>query len=390
MADFTGDGRVDLIVGAGPGGGPQVSVFSGQNNAQLRSFFAFSQGFSGGVSVAGAPLPTATRLSFSVQPGGAHFNQPLNPQPVVRALDAGGALVQTFNGQVTLSFDNSPQGAVLNGTKTVTAVNGVATFTDLSISAVYSAYRLKASSGSLTPAVSSSFAITEPPPDVATRLTFAAAPGSAVAGQPFSQQPSVIALKANGLVDSAFTGAVTLTIGTNPGGGTLSGTRTVNASGGVALFTGLSIDKAGQGYTLVASSGTLQTGTTNPFTVAPGVSCSPRRPIKTTVTRDGSGRLKVVIEAPVGTGNDGNRLRSVEFKPVDNGVIDVPAAAGAVPRAGLTGSPGGVTVTLTEQPTTLTFWVRRTTAGRATTEQLVVADGCGDWPTLVGGGPNAF
>jgi hypothetical protein len=30
------------------------------------------------------------------------------------------------------------------------------------------------------------------------------------------------------------------------------------------------------------------------------------------------------------------------------------------------------------------------TDGQASTVELVVTDGCGDWPTFVGGGPNAF
>ena len=44
---------------------------------------------------------------------------------------------------------------------------------------------------------------------------------------------------------------VTLTIGSNPSGGTLSGTLTV--SGGIATFSDLSINVAGDGYTLHAT-----------------------------------------------------------------------------------------------------------------------------------------
>jgi hypothetical protein len=47
---------------------------------------------------------------------------------------------------------------------------------------------------------------------------------------------------------------VSLSIENNPGGGTLNGTTTVAAVGGVATFSNLNISKAGQGYTLVASS----------------------------------------------------------------------------------------------------------------------------------------
>src|SRR5712692_7501032 len=45
----------------------------------------------------------------------------------------------------------------------------------------------------------------------------------------------------------------TLTIGTNPSGGTLGGTLTVTVSDGIATFIHLSIDFAGDGYTLHAT-----------------------------------------------------------------------------------------------------------------------------------------
>ena len=64
--------------------------------------------------------------------------------------------------------------------------------------------------------------------------------------------------------------SVTLAIGTNPGGGTLSGTTTVAAVNGVATFAGLSIDKSGTGYTLTASDGALTGATSNTFNITVG------------------------------------------------------------------------------------------------------------------------
>lgn len=46
---------------------------------------------------------------------------------------------------------------------------------------------------------------------------------------------------------------VTLSLGTNPSSGVLSGTLTVNAVAGVAVFSGLQISLAGNGYTFVAT-----------------------------------------------------------------------------------------------------------------------------------------
>lgn len=50
--DVNGDGRDDLITGAGPGAGPHVIAWSGTTGAQLKSFFAYDQRFQGGVWVA--------------------------------------------------------------------------------------------------------------------------------------------------------------------------------------------------------------------------------------------------------------------------------------------------------------------------------------------------
>jgi hypothetical protein len=54
-ADVNCDGRADVVVGAGPGGGPHVEVFDGATGGllatPLASFFAYDPGFTGGVSV---------------------------------------------------------------------------------------------------------------------------------------------------------------------------------------------------------------------------------------------------------------------------------------------------------------------------------------------------
>jgi hypothetical protein len=49
--DVTGDGVADIITGAGPGGGPHVRVFDGATGAEVRGFFAYDPAFPGGVFV---------------------------------------------------------------------------------------------------------------------------------------------------------------------------------------------------------------------------------------------------------------------------------------------------------------------------------------------------
>ena len=52
LGDIDGDGTVDIVTAAGPGGGPHVRVLSGVDFHDLFSFYAFEPSFSGGVNVA--------------------------------------------------------------------------------------------------------------------------------------------------------------------------------------------------------------------------------------------------------------------------------------------------------------------------------------------------
>src|SRR5207244_9156356 len=72
---------------------------------------------------------------------------------------------------------------------------------------------------------------------------------------------------------TAATAGITLAIGTNPSGGALTVTPR-NAVNGVATFDDASIDKAGTGYTLVASSGGLGPVTSNSFNVTAAAAAS--------------------------------------------------------------------------------------------------------------------
>jgi hypothetical protein len=120
-------------------------------------------------------------------------------------------------------------------------------------------------------------------------------PASTAAGQPitsgFDSSGSPVAvevLDGNGHLLTSSAAAVTLAIGSNPGSGALSGTTTVDASGGVGSFPGISINATGIGYTLVATSPEIISATSQYFDIwgslqsCSGASCTGSSSSKTT------------------------------------------------------------------------------------------------------------
>src|SRR5439155_826619 len=194
----------------------------------------------------------ATHLAFTVPPSTTPANATITPPVQVTALDAGNNVATGFTGNVVMAIpsNSNPGAGTLSGTKTVAAVAGVATFSDLSINNPGTNYRLRATSSGLTGISSAQFNIT-----AVTQLGFAV---------------QIAAQDAQGNTDPTFTGNVTVAIGTNPGGGTLSGTTTVAAVNGVAAFSTLTINRTGTGYTLAASASGLTGNTSATFNITPG------------------------------------------------------------------------------------------------------------------------
>jgi heat shock protein HslJ len=213
---------------------------------------------------------TASKLAFSTQPSNAASGASLG-SIAVTVEDAAGNKVTSSSANVTLAIgNNAGPGGVLSGTLTVAASSGVATFPGLSINVDGTGYTLYASSGGLgglTGATSSAFNITS---GAATKLVFTAQPSNASSGASLGSI-TVSVEDASGNVVTGSSAPVTLAIGNNAGpGGTLSGTLTVNAISGVASFSGLSIDVAGMGYSLGATSASLTSATSSYFNITAG------------------------------------------------------------------------------------------------------------------------
>jgi hypothetical protein len=67
--DVNGDGKADIIAGAGAGAGPQVTVFDGSTLAILDNFFAYPPFFTGGVRVGAKDVNGDGKADIVVGPG---------------------------------------------------------------------------------------------------------------------------------------------------------------------------------------------------------------------------------------------------------------------------------------------------------------------------------
>jgi virginiamycin B lyase len=96
-----------------------------------------------------------------------------------------------------------------------------------------------------------------------------APPSSVTAGGGFGL--TVTAQDSSGNPINSFNGTVTVALDNDPGGSTLGGGVSATASSGVATFSGITLNKAATGYTLLASGGGYGWGVTDSITVTPAL-----------------------------------------------------------------------------------------------------------------------
>ncbi len=147
----------------GAGGARTISVTLTSGQSLWFAHHEDNVGGTSGLLVRQVP-GSATKLAFRTQPGNGAAGAQLSVQPVVEVQDADGNRVTTDSSTVTLAIGTNPGGGTLGGTVSKAAVAGVATFTDLSISAAGDGYTLVATDGALTSATSAAFNITANPP----------------------------------------------------------------------------------------------------------------------------------------------------------------------------------------------------------------------------------
>jgi hypothetical protein len=123
---------------------------------------ATAAGVGSGVTNAFTITPgPATRLNFTVQPSDTTAGASIRPNVRVAAFDALGNAATGFSGNVTVVItpNTGTSGAILSGTTTQAAVNGVVQFSDLKIDRAGSGYRLTATASGVTGITSTAFDI---------------------------------------------------------------------------------------------------------------------------------------------------------------------------------------------------------------------------------------
>ena len=203
-----------------------------------------------GVSAAfDVTVGSPSQLVFTTQPSAAHGGTAFGTQPTVTIEDAGGNTVSTDTNTITLAIGTNPSAGTLSGCS-ATTVAGVAAFSGCKIDAAGTGYTLTATDA--TDSLSKTSAAFDVTVGAAAQLVFTTQPGNGTGGSALSTQPTVTIEDAGGNTVSTDTNTITLAIGTNPSGGTLSGCSASTVAG-VAAFSGCKIDEAGTGYTLTAT-----------------------------------------------------------------------------------------------------------------------------------------
>ena len=121
MADVNGDGVLDTVVAPGNGGGPRVAVFDGQTGEIIADFFAYDDALRNGVNVGAGDLNGDGRAEVvtGAGPGGG---------PRVRAFNIGADGQATLTADF-FAFDPEFRGGVTVAVGDITGggVNGIIT-----------------------------------------------------------------------------------------------------------------------------------------------------------------------------------------------------------------------------------------------------------------------
>jgi hypothetical protein len=222
-----------------------VATFNGLSIATAGMGYKLAAASSGLVSAVSTAFaitavadPTAASVAFLTQPANLVAGQVMN-QIQVEIRDGADARVVSFNGEVVLAVSS---GATLSGTTTITAVNGVATFTNLSTTTAGS-FTLEATSAGLASTTSASFTVS-PAAASAVQSTFTYS--VTVGSSPSTAALTVTIKDSFGNIRTTGGDQVHFQLTSKPGGATatLSASSAVTSAQGVASAE-LEVSEAG-------------------------------------------------------------------------------------------------------------------------------------------------
>ena len=260
--DISFNATVSLALKSGPAGATLAGVTTTHAVAGIARFSALllmkpgtyvlaatGGGFSADSNSFTVSAGVPARLAFAQPPTNGIAGQALAPIQVALT-DNWGNVHPDAGAEVTLQLQNNPGSANLLGTTTVATVNGIATFTNVAVSAPASGLTLRAMASSLRWVTSAPFTISPAGPK---KVAFLTQPSNAVANAVIAPPVRVAVQDALGNTLTTATSPVTILLYANPAGARLLGTRTVNAVEGIATFADLKVDRAAAGLRLRAS-----------------------------------------------------------------------------------------------------------------------------------------
>ena len=236
---------------------------------------------------------TATKLGFTKQPSTSNTaGIAFAIQPVVAILDSSGNTITSSTASVSLSITpgTGTAGAKLSGATAISAVNGVATFSDLSIDKAGSGYKLTATSSGLTSTDSGTITVVAGP---VSKLSVSGYVSPSTAGT--SSNFTVTAQDGSGNTVTAYTGTVHFT-SSDPQAMLPANYTFVSGDNGAHTFSTILKTSGSQSVTATDTVTNTINGTQNNITVNPDIAAQ----ISVETAADGSGSVVATQNLHVG------------------------------------------------------------------------------------------
>jgi hypothetical protein len=191
------------------------------------------------------PAHPPVQLAFLQEPTNTLIHATISPAIKVAVEDANGNVLPSSTNPIAIALSGGATG--LGGTLSVTPQNGIATFSNLTMSASGTAYTLLATSEGLTSATSTSFTISQPSP-VPNPTGIAVTPGSIILTP---SQTQTFTASVSGTSDQSVTWSLSPAVGSISALGLYIAPQTVPSSATVTITATSVLDPTVSGSTKV-------------------------------------------------------------------------------------------------------------------------------------------